>query len=414
MAGQTITASGLGGLEALRLYEEVLAPACISVDHPRFLAFVPTAPTEAATLFDLVVGAGSIFGGSWLEGSGAVYAENQALRWLSDLAGLPTTAGGVFVPGGTMGNLSALVAARYRWRSHDSNRERLRGILIAGGGAHSSIASAARVMDVDLIKIPTDHRGRTSAEATRATVAALSPTERHRVFAVMATGGTTNVGVVDDLEAAANAAEELDVWFHVDCAYGGAALAAPSVRPLFQGIERCDSFVVDPHKWLFAPYDCCALIYREPLIAQAAHTQHAEYLDVLHNPADLEWNPSDFAVHLTRRARGLPFWFSLATYGTNRYSAANEASITLARQSAELIRHHQHIELLLEPELSIVIFRRVGWTPAQYEAWSDKLLADGTAFVVPSAWNGETVLRFCFINPRTTFADVELIIDSLR
>ncbi len=111
-AGQTITSDGLGGEAALRLFEEVLAPACISTDNPRSLAFIPAAPSEAATLFDLVVGATSIFGGSWSEGAGAVFAENQALRWLADLAGLPATAGGVFVQGGTIGNLSALVAAR--------------------------------------------------------------------------------------------------------------------------------------------------------------------------------------------------------------------------------------------------------------------------------------------------------------
>ncbi len=123
MAGQTVTKEGIGGLEALRLFTDVLAPACISVDHPRLLAFVPAAPTEAATLFDLVVGASSIFGGTWLEGSGAIYAENQALRWIADLAGFPADAGGVFVSGGTAGNLSALAAARHKWRSENPDMD---------------------------------------------------------------------------------------------------------------------------------------------------------------------------------------------------------------------------------------------------------------------------------------------------
>ena len=131
---------------------------------------------------------------------------------------------------------------------------------------------------------------------------------------MVATAGTTNAGLVDDLTAAADAAAELGVWCHVDGAYGLAALAAPSARPRFAGIERADSFVVDPHKWLFAPFDCAALVYREPAVARAAHTQHAEYLEVL--SGGRAWNPSDYAFHLTRRARGLPFWFSLATYGT--------------------------------------------------------------------------------------------------
>src|SRR5690606_15392173 len=137
-AGATITAGGLGGIEALRVFADVLAPACISVDHPRFLSFVPAAPTEASMLFDLVVGASSIYAGSWLEGAGAIHAENEALRWIADLAGLPPSAGGVFVSGGTAGNLSALIAARWRWR-HRANGEhdRSRGLVVASAGAHS-------------------------------------------------------------------------------------------------------------------------------------------------------------------------------------------------------------------------------------------------------------------------------------
>ena len=142
MAGNTVTARGIGGLEALRLFGDVLAPACISIDHPRFLSFVPAAPTEASILFDLVVGASSIYAGSWLEGGGAVFAENEALRWIADLAGMPADAGGVFVSGGTAGNLSALIAARWKWR-HDAGgaHDRTRGLVLASSGAHSSIAS---------------------------------------------------------------------------------------------------------------------------------------------------------------------------------------------------------------------------------------------------------------------------------
>ncbi len=163
-AGQTITPDGLGGAEALRVFAEVLAPACLSVDHPRYLSFIPAAPTEAAILFDLVVGASSIYGGSWLEGAGAVFAENQALRWIADLAGFPPDAGGVFVSGGTNGNLSALVAARHRWRARaDGTHDRTRGLVIASTGAHSSVAQAARVMDVDIELVPADAEGRLHA-----------------------------------------------------------------------------------------------------------------------------------------------------------------------------------------------------------------------------------------------------------
>jgi L-2,4-diaminobutyrate decarboxylase len=413
MAGRTITPRGLGGLEALRVFGDVLAPASISIDHPRFLSFVPCAPTEASILFDLVVGASSIYGGSWMEGAGAVHAENEALRWIADLAGFPAEAGGVFVSGGTAGNLSALAAARVRWRERAGGaRDRTRAIIVCSSGAHSSVKSAAKVMDADVVMIPATADGRLTGESLRATLSALPSDDIERVCAIVATSGTTNAGVIDDLAGAADVAEEFGVWFHVDGAYGAAALTAPSVRHRFVGVERADSLIVDPHKWLFAPFDCCALVYRDPAQAQRAHTQHAEYLDVLHL-ADNEWNPSDFAHHLSRRARGLPLWFSLATYGTDAYTRAVEDSITLARDTARLIDGCDHVELILEPELSIVMFRRVGWSPDEYQAWSDRALAEGRAFVVPSLWDGETILRFCFINPLTTLADVESIIDSM-
>jgi L-2,4-diaminobutyrate decarboxylase len=414
MAGRTVTATGIGGLEALRVFGDVLAPACISVDHPRFLSFVPAAPTEAAILFDLVVGASSIYAGSWLEGAGAVHAENEALRWISDLVGLPSTAGGVFVSGGTAGNLSALIVARARWRQRaDGAMDRTRALIVSSSGAHSSIVAAGRAMDADVVQVPADAAGRMLGEQLDATLEALDPLDRRRVIAVVATSGTTNAGVIDDMAGVAAACARDGLWMHVDGAYGGAGLAAPSVRARYAGIEHADSFIVDPHKWLFAPFDCCALVYRDPYEARAAHTQHAEYLDVLHGDDDAEWNPSDFAHHLSRRARGLPFWFSLATYGTDAYRDAVETTLDVARGAAELIRQAPHLELIMEPELSVVLFRRTGWQPHDYASWSNRLLSDGTAFVVPTTWAGQTVLRICVVNPQTTIADIELLVRSL-
>ncbi len=417
-AGSTITAGGLGGPEALRLWVDVLAPACISQDHPRALSFVPSAPTEAAALFDLVLGASSIYGGSWLEGSGAVYAENQSLRWIADLAGLPAGAGGCFVSGGSAGTLSALVAAR-----HAATARRLaagldrpdRWAIVASTEAHSSIASTARVMDIEVIDVPVDERGRLTGDALAATVDALSPARLDGVFAVVATAGTTNAGIVDDLAGVAGVAGERDLWFHVDAAYGGAALAAASARSLFVGIERADSLVIDPHKWLFTPFDCAALLYRRPELAKAAHTQEAAYLDVLHDRAGPdEWNPSDYAYHLSRRARGLPLWFSLATHGTDAYCEAVEASLAVTRSGAELIKNLDHVELVMEPMLSVLLFRRHGWGAPDYKGWSDAVLARGLTLTVPTTWQGETVLRFCIVNPRTTIDDLAEILETLR
>ena len=201
---------------------------------------------------------------------------------------------------------------------------------------------------------------------------------------------------------------------HVDGAYGGAALAAPSARPRFAGIEHADSFIVDPHKWLFAPFDACALLYRHPELARRAHAQHASYLDLdteIAGPDD--WNPSDYAIHLSRRARGLPFWFSVASYGTRAYGDAVECCLAVAGAGADMIRQSDHLELVVEPELSVLAFRRRGWAPRQYGAWSRHMLDTGTALVVPSALDGEPILRVCVVNPCTTADDLRMVFDSL-
>jgi len=406
--GNTITAGGLGGKKTLDIFTETLALACISTDHPRNLAFIPSAPSEYSNLFDLVVGASSLYGGSWQEGAGAVFAENQAIKWLIDIAGLPSSAGGVFVQGGTMGNLSALVVARDQVRKTHPDTQRW--VIACSAESHSSITSAAHVMDVDILKIETNSELRLDGEHVAKAIDELHATTNKRVFAIVGTAGSTNLGIVDDLASLAKTAKERNIWFHVDGAYGLAGLCAPSVRDLYQGIEGADSFIVDPHKWLFAPYDACALVYRNPHLAKETHTQHASYLETLH---DDSWSPSDYAIHLTRRVRGLPFWFSLAAHGTDAYSKAVEEGIRLAKESAKRIAAHPNLELVREPELSIVAFTRKGWGPAQYQQWSDALLEKQIGFIPPSKHAGESILRFAFVNPWTSMDDVQMILDTL-
>ncbi len=407
--GNTITAKGLGGLPTLEIFKEVLAKACISTDHERYLAFIPTAPSEYSSLFDLVVSAASIYGGSWQEGAGAVFAENQALRWLADLAGFPKEAGGVFVSGGTIGNLSALVVAREdARRNHPDHKGKW--AVVCGDQAHSSIAGAAKVMDVELVKAARSADGKIYGDAVEK---AIEEYEKGggRVFCIVATAGTTNLGIIDHLDSIDDVAVARDIWFHIDGAYGLAALCAPSVRPKFDGIEHADSFIVDPHKWLFAPFDACALIYKDPTIAKDALAQHASYLDTLHESDD--WNPSDYAIHLTRRTRGLPFWFSLAANGTDAYRDAMEYTMLIAKKAVELIKVHPNLELLMEPELSIVAFTRKGWNKEDYQRWSDKLLKDQIGFVTPSSHEGRPILRFAIVNPWTNVDDLEKILETL-
>jgi len=411
-AGHTVTAAGLGGREAMRLWTDVLGPACLSVDHRRYLSFIPSAPTKAAAGFDMLVGATSLYSGSWLEGSGAVFAENQALRWIADLAGLPGGAGGAFVQGGTIGNLSALVAARES-ALHRRGSRPARWAACITAETHSSVKHALQVvMDVDVIEVPGDARGRLVGSALRQTVAGLPDDVRDGIFAVVATAGTTNLGIVDDIAGVAEVAQEHGWWLHVDGAYGGAGLAAPSVRHLFAGVEHADSFIVDPHKWLFAPFDSCALLYRDPVQARAAHTQHASYLDPVN--VDGEWNPSDFAIQLTRRARGLPFWFSLAVHGTDAYVAAIEKTLEVTRAGAQLIDAREHVRLLVEPELTVLVFERLGWDTDDYARWSSRILDEQVGFVTPTRHAGQVCTRFCIVNPLTTAEDLALLLDSMR
>ena len=403
-APNLIGAAGTDPATVLAQYSDVLAPAVISSDSPRFLAFIPAAPTKAALLFDMIVSCASISGISWLEAAGAVHAENQALRFLSDLAGLPASAGGVFVQGGSAANLSALVVAREHGRNRVGGDRKLR--IAVSEQTHSSVANALHIIDVDSFVVPAvdDHLTGNALESALA-----ADGDPSTVCAVVATAGTTNAGLVDDLAGVARVCRDRELWMHVDAAYGGAALLAPSVRDRFAGIEHAQSIVVDPHKWLYAPFDCAALLYRDPKFARTVHTQAASYLDVIHDDSH-EWNPSDYAYQLTRRARGLPLWFSLAVNGTDAYRDAIERVLATTRAAADRIRALPHLELVREPELSVVLFRRGGWSAADYDSWSARLLAEQIAFVTPTRWHGEPVARLAFLHPETTLDIVDEIL----
>ena len=189
------------------------------------------------------------------------------------------------------------------------------------------------------------------------------------------------------------------------------ALAAPAYRHLFAGVERADSFIVDPHKWLFSTFDCCALVYRDPEPARRAHTQHASYLDAITDRD--EWNPSDYAVHLSRRARGLPFWFSLAMHGTEAYREAIETTLEVAHAGADLIRDRDGFSTGHRARAVGRGLPQGGLDPADYTAWSDAALDTGFAFCLPTSHAGETVMRWCVVNPKTTIEDLASILDSM-
>jgi glutamate/tyrosine decarboxylase-like PLP-dependent enzyme len=414
LVGETITNQGIGGEKAFQLWKEHLAKANVPVDHPRNLAFVPAAPTRAAVMFDLVTSVSSIHGAYWMEGAGGIFCENEAMKWIVSLTGLPKGAFGVFTSGGTAANLSAIVTAREHWREDDTYK-REKGLIITSSGAHSSIKAMAKVADVDILLV--DSEEKLTGAALRETIDNLNFHQRKRLFAVVATGGTTNAGIIDDLEGIAEVCDNERIWFHVDAAYGGGALVADSVRHLFNGIERADSITIDPHKWMFSPYDCGAVIYRRPEFAKKAHSQQGSYLDIFKDEGAHGFNPTDYQIQLTRRVRGLPLWFSLATHGTDKYKEAVERGIELAQIAGKMIEDNPNVELVREPSLSCVLYRRKGWNPEDYTNWTYDNHDKGFALVTPTKWkNGdtfETVSRFCFINPDTTEEDIKMILDTM-
>jgi glutamate/tyrosine decarboxylase-like PLP-dependent enzyme len=395
---------GIGVEAAIELLLGVITPTAIPVDHPRYLAFVPGAPTVAAAIADMALSAAMVYGGSRLEAGLAAEAEDAVVRWLADIAGFPAGAGGTFVSGGSIANLSALVAAR-----GDRYAATRRQVIVAGASAHSSLAAAARIMGCDFIAAPpADDYGRLTGPTL---AAALDGRDADDIVAVVATAGATNNGAVDDLAGVAAVCGDRGIWLHVDGAYGGAALLSSHARHLFAGVERADSFIVDPHKWLYTPFDCAAVLYRDAAAARRALTQQADYLEWVRDEGG--GDPSDLAIHLTRRVRGMPLWVSLQAYGRRAYGDAVDECFVIAQYAAEQVARRPYLELVLDPALTVLLVRRCGWGEAEYDAWSTQALQRGLAFVIPTKHRDETVLRLCFVNPLTTRADVDLVLDDM-
>ena len=393
----------LGVAAALRLVDDVLLPNNVALDHRQFLAYIPAAPATTAALFDAVVGAWSFSGESWQEAGAAVAAENAALDWLRGLAGLPSTAAGCFVSGGrratsagwpspaTSGGVGTPVPGGWPWRARRRRTRR----------------SAARPR----CSTSTSSRSPATSATGSPGPGCATRSSGRSVCAVVASAGATNTGAVDELDAVADVCGGVGAWLHVDAAYGGAALCLPELAGRFAGIERADSLVIDPHKWLFAPLDCAALLYRDPVGAARTHRQSASYLDAF---GDDHVNPSDLAFHLTRRTRGLPLWFALVVHGTDAYTTAVRAGVELARTAAAMIAAMgEPVRLIMEPELSVVLFERDGWARADWDAWAAAALADGLAFVTPTRWRGRDVGRLAFLHPDTDLAAVAALLARL-
>jgi aromatic-L-amino-acid decarboxylase len=395
----SITEAGLGLDGAWNRFTDVLAPNNIGLDSERFLAFIPMSPSAAGVWMDAIVGAANFSAESWLEGAGAVAAENQVIDLLCRVAGMPHGSAGCFMSGGSIGNLSALAVAR--------DQAGGRRMVAVADTAHASVDNALHLLGLEPLVVPTGPDCRLTGATLRAAIG-----DRRDVGIVVAAGGGTTPRGRDPLDGCADVARDLGAWFHVDGAYGLAALLLPEMAAKFEGIGRADSFIVDPHKWLFSPAGSCALVYRDPRLARAVHTQHGPYIDVLRTDDDA-FNPCDLGYQLTRRASGLPIWFALALHGVEAHRIAVRSALTMATAMADALDACPVTELVMRPELGVVLFRRDGWGAAEWAGWARGLLDTGVAFVAPSTYRGEPIGRLVFMHPRTPPSIIDQIMVSL-
>jgi aromatic-L-amino-acid/L-tryptophan decarboxylase len=384
-----------------RLLTDVL-PFMQHDDHPRFFARVGSPSNAVSVLADTLASATNAFAGSWVGGSGPSTLELVVLDWLRGWCGLPDATEGILVSGGSVGSLTGLSAARAAvgggddavvYCSDQTHASVLRGLRILGFGD-----DRVRVLDTDdAFRLPADAVA-AAVESDRA--AGLRPA------IVIGTAGTTNTGSVDPLPALADLAAEHEMWLHVDGAYGAPAVLTERGRALLAGIERADSLVLDPHKWLFQPFEIGSVLVRRPGALRRAFAMFPEYLRDVGAGEGEEIAFRDRGPQLTRGSRALKLWLSIQVFGVDAFRAAIDRGIDIAQRAEELLRETPGFEIVTPAQLAILTFQVEGGDAAN-AALCQRVVDDG--YVAPSTTilRGRTVLRFCTINPRTTDAELE-------
>jgi glutamate/tyrosine decarboxylase-like PLP-dependent enzyme len=399
--------------EILAHVRDGLIPATARGDHPGFFGFIPYCGTWPGALADFVASALNIDASTWMIGAGATTVELGLLRWLCDVVGYPPGAGGLFVSGGSTANLSALAVAR----DHVAGAMSERLVLYVSDQCHSSVTRAARTLGfrADRVRlVATDAASRLRLDDL---AGAIERDERAgRVpLAVVANAGTTSTGGIDPLADLASLCREHRTWLHVDAAYGGGAAVTARGRALLRGIEQADSITLDPHKWLYQPFELGCLLVRDERLLERAFAMRADYLQDTMEDVNL----ADRGLQLTRSARALKLWWSLRAFGVDAFREAVDHSLDLAAAAVERVESHPRLELLAPPSLGIVCFRRVvpGADEADHEAVNAALIAaleqTGTALVTSTRVEGSYALRLCVMNDTSELADVEAVIAFL-
>ena len=386
-------------LEAMQTLVDVALANMQHGDHPRYFARVPGPSSYAGVLGEWLGTGFNVIASSWAGSSGPSTVELVALNWLRELLGLPEGTEGILMSGGSLANMTGLAAARAQTGS---------GVAYLSDQTHASIPRALATLGFspDHVRVlQGDERLRLTAAAVREAIAA----DRRRGLMprfIVATAGTTNTGAVDELEALAELAAGEGMWLHVDGAYGAPAALCAAGRSALRGLELADSLVLDPHKWLFAPYDVGCLFVRRPGALDRTFSMRPEYLVDVRPDVD-EVNFGDRGLELTRRSRALKLWLMLKVYGAARLRTAIERCIGLAEHAQRLLQSDPRWEVITPAQLGIVTFTCPQWSAEEHSARAAALVSSGHAAVTSTRLGDRAALRLCTINPRTTESDIE-------
>jgi aromatic-L-amino-acid decarboxylase len=395
------------------------------VDHPRFMAFVPGAPCWPSVLGDLLAAGSNIFQGTWLASSGASAVELLVIDWFKRWVGYDDTAAGLLVSGGSVATLTGLACARIaRFGAHEE-----RAVIYCSTETHSAVTRAARVLGFDNSRIrlvATNDADTIDVAVLRAAVAddraaGLIP------FVMVANAGSTSTGAIDPMHELADICAAEDMWLHIDAAYGGFAALTERGKTALAGIERGDSIVLDPHKWLYQTFEVGCLLVRDGTLLERAFHVMPPYLQDTALPDDpaarasgaapaLPVNFANRGIQLTRSARALKVFLSVQTFGSDAFAAAIDQCMDLALHAEQRIRNSGSLELLSPARLGIVCFRRRhdGDADEFNHALLRALLDSGVAMISSTRVRGTFALRFCILNYRTTRADIDRVLDWIE
>jgi aromatic-L-amino-acid/L-tryptophan decarboxylase len=392
--------------------DKVITKSAI-VSHPKSFAFVPGPSNYISAMADSLASGFNIFSGGWAASPAAAELEIVTMNWLLKIFGFPVKrGGGIFTSGGSMANLTALITARKIKCGDDFSK----AVIYLSDQAHSSNIKAIRVAGFkkeQIRIIPTDSEFKFSLNKLKNAIAK-DILEGYQPFCLIATAGTTNTGTVDQLSELAAICKSGNIWFHIDGAYGAAAILANSGKQLLKGIEKADSLTVDPHKWFFQPYEIGCLLVRDHKWLKGTFTEKPEYLrDIEGNTSEI--NFYDHGIELTRRFRALKFYMSIKTFGLKAFRDAITYSIKLAEETEAFLRKSNNWEVVSPATLAVINFRYnpIGNRLSEKELdalnqyISEQVVASQKALLVTTVLNKQVVLRMCLINPRTTLGDIK-------